>query len=384
MSFAAVHSTVKPGFDCYLMSIPAWRLFGFLNHDPQSRNWKNLKPWLRHIYEAKQRSTAKARIDALDQYITTRLMSKDKFAAFPPISIIQFEPLAEQLEPLSMTGAFAIEDGTDEVNRVLIDGLARVSAIQTVRERLEVENPEAYERLKNFQFSVALYVPSDAKVGEDIAGQLFTDFNSYAWPVPQAMTIADDVYNPYKLTADVVAKSDVLAQYGGVKERSANLGKKDTQFTTQLTLAQLCKVAVEGRRGIGKLTKPLSGKPKIAALGPDVAGVKIAQFLEALAGAMGRDRFGSRAQLFRTAHGLYALGVIMNDVFERRTTLENAVSSLAKIDWTWSNQSFRDHIGRQKINRVGEMQWHLNTGAGTIDYLISYCREACKILPVAA
>jgi hypothetical protein len=92
--------------------------------------------------------------------------------------------------------------------------------VQGVRERLQVENPEAYRILDSFRFSVALYVPTQTPVGPGLAGQLFTDFNSYAWPVPAAKALADDSYNPYKVTAHIVGNSDTISRHGGLKSGS--------------------------------------------------------------------------------------------------------------------------------------------------------------------
>lgn len=380
MAYAAVRSTMKRGLDCYMLSLPPSRLFGFLGHDPRSTHWRMLKPTLQEIYREKQRATQKARIDALDKYIVDRLMDDVRFGAFPPISVIQFEPLApEQLTDLGK-GAVMIDEGREEANRVLIDGLARVTAVLGVRERLELENPAAFEILKTFEFSVALYVPTTNPVGPEIAGQLFTDFNSYAWPVPVAKTIADDVYNPYKIATGVLDDSEVLRRHGGLKKGSANLGKRDTAFTTELTMAQFCKVAIEGRRGYGKFNKPLNN-PRIAKVDPKEAGQQIAEFLAMLEQAMGSERFADRSQIFRTAHGLYAIAVIINDaLFERRTSVDRAIEGLASIDWTWNNQAFRGAIARQ----APDGQWKLNTGMATLDWLVRHLRGVCNVVVTQA
>lgn len=85
---------------------------------------------------------------------------------------------------------------------------------------------------------------------------------------------------------------------------------------------------------------------------------------------------GHRAQLFRTAHGLYALAVIAHDALvEGRTSIEDAAAGLASIDWTWGNRDFCQHIGQ--IRKGGH--WGLNTGGNTTSYLIDYCRPRCKV-----
>jgi len=310
-------------------------------------------------------------------------MDKDKFGALPPISIIQFEPLTDdQLVPVE-GGAFRLEEGKTEVNRVLIDGLARFTAAIEIREQLKTETPGREKELDQaFEFSVAIYAPREKSISADVAGQLFTDFNSYAWLVPSAKTLAEDMYNPYKHCALAVSSpGGVIRKYGGLKSGSSNLGRKDTAFATELMMAQFCKVAIEGQKGIGKLNKPISN-PQIAKLVPETEGAKILGFFEALEKSMGNTRFSDRTQLFRTAHGLYALAIIANDVlYEGRTTLQEAAEGIAAIDWTWNNHDFRKNIG--KMTPKGE--WKLNTGAGSIAYLVGYCRPRCQIhLSVAA
>jgi hypothetical protein len=183
-------------------------------------------------------------------------MDPVKFGAFPPISVIQFEPFFPgQVETGS--NQCIIHDEEFEVNRVLIDGLARVTSVQGVRERLQVENPEAYKILDSFRFSVALYVPTETPVGPAIAGQLFTDFNSYDWPVSSAKALADDSYNPYKVIAHIVGNPTPSAGTAGSKAAHQTSVER-THFTTELAMSQFCKIAIEGRRGYGKLTKPVS------------------------------------------------------------------------------------------------------------------------------
>lgn len=375
MAYAAIRSPMKHGLDCYMLAIRPSHLVGFLGHDPRSKHWKTLPSWLLTIYQEKQRSTAKSRIDALSTYIRGQLMHEHKIGALPPISIIQFEPFKEeQLQDLGH-GAVLIDLDEFDATRVLIDGLARVTAIQEEREVLQSENPTAYEKLNAFRFSVGLYVPTQYTLGKIDAGQLFHDFNSYAWPVPSAMALAADNYNLYKQIAVEIADDDLLRRHGGLKSGSSNLGKKDTAFTTELAMSQFVKIAVEGQRGYGKLTKPLTN-PRIAEVDPHITAQNIMHFLTAFETAIGIERFKERTQLFRTAHGFYAIAVIVNDVTERRTSLQNAVAGLAAIDWTWSNPQFRLGIGR----KVDDTAWKLNTGAATFDWLVKYCRTACNVI----
>jgi len=383
MSHPVVKSHSQYNLDCYQLAVPVWQVSRILGHDPRSKHWKALEPWLRDIYESKQRSTSAPRIAALKDYILDRLMATDKYGALPPISIIQFEPFSSDQLSKVESGTLLLEEGRTEVNRVLIDGLARYTAAIEIREQLKTESPNRVKELDEaFEFSIALYVPQRQGIDASVAGQLFSDFNSYAWLVPSAKGLAEDMYNPYKLCALTVnASGGVIRKYGGLKSGSSNLGRKDTAFATEIMMAQFCKVAIEGQKGIGKLTKAVSN-PQIAKLVPETEGANILGFFEALEKNMGKARFGDRSQLFRTAHGLYALAIIVNDVlYEGRTTLQEAVDGISAIDWTWNNQDFRKNIGRM----TPKNEWKLNTGAGSIAYLVGYCRPRCQIhLSVAA
>lgn len=384
----AIRSSIKPGLECYLLSVPPARLFGLLGHDPRSQFWKNLPEWLRTIYEQKQRVTLKPRIDALDLYIRERLMIDDKIAAFPPISVCQFEPFTEEvISPIGEVGAdrsgvVRVDDDNLELTRILIDGLARVTSMNGTRDDLRSTNPEAYHRLDQFRFTVALYAPTDRAIGRDVAGQLFTDFNSYAWAVPTARSIANDQYNPYKQVASLVAASDVLKRHGGLKVGSSNLGKKDTAFTTELVMAQFAKIAIEGRRGYGTLTRPVSD-PLVAITNFAEAAKRIVDLFEGMEREMGTAKFADRTQIWRTAHGLYALAVLTKDIHDGRTSLAMAVDGICGINWTWANPDLQRHIGR---STDGGATHKLNTGTATLDWLIGYCRSASNVLltPAAA
>jgi hypothetical protein len=382
MAYPVVRTRAQHNLDCYLMASSVWHIHRLLGHDTRSQHWKSLEPWLRGIYEEKQRATARPRISELGNYVTDRLMAEDKYGALPPISIVQFEPLVPgQLTELA-SGALLLEEARTEVNRVLIDGLARYTAAIEKRELFKLENPDGLRKLdESFEFGVALYVPRDRPIDKIVAGQMFSDFNSYAWLVPTAKTLAQDSYNPYKQCALAVsAPGGLVARYGGLKSGSSNLGKKDTAFTTEMAMAQFCKVAIEGKKGIGKLNKPVKS-PRIASLDPAVEAQKIASFLAAIEHAMGSTRFQDRTQLFRTAHGLYALAHVANEViYEGRAAESQAAAGIAGIDWTWANNDFRTNIGRKDQNGG----WKLNTGTASIRYLIDYCLPRCGIMITAA
>lgn len=377
VTHAVVRSPIKTGLDCYMLSLRPSYLFRFLGHDPRSQHWKSLPPWLRGIYEQKQRVTSKDRISGLEDYITKRLMNGDDIGALPPISIVQFEAFRPgQLQDLGHNAAL-LDDDEYDARRVLIDGLARVTAMQAVRERYEVEGPAAFKLLEEFRFSVALYVPTEGErvLDADDGGQLFSDFNSYAWLTTPAKSLEGDKHNPYKRIAHIVGNSAVIRRHGGFKAGTIKLGGKDTHFTTELTLASFCKIAIEGRRGYGKLTRPLT-TPKIASINIEEAGGELALFFTELERLMGATKFGDRDQIWRGAHGLYAIAVVLNDMFEGRTTMQQVTKGLATIDWTWNNPALASNIGRAPAGGP----YRMNTGVATFEWLIGYCRTACNVV----
>jgi hypothetical protein len=220
------------------------------------------------------------------------------------------------------------------------------------------------------------------RLSPDIAGQLFADFNSYAWPVPAATTVANDIYNPYRAVARKVAESDLLRRYGGLKIGKSKLGRKDVNFTTEVTMAQFCKIVIEGlvatSPGYGSLHKPVPNA-KVSGVDQDAVAQQIVSFLAALEAAMGADRFGDTSALFRTAHGFYALAILLHDIGEGRTTQAQAVPALAAIDWTWANPEFQVNIGRNVGNG-----WRMNTGSATLTWLVRHCRaKSGVVLPNA-
>lgn len=385
MAYPAIRSGQHKGLECYSLSLRPSLLFSFLRHDPRSAHWNSLTPWLQGIYRTKQRETKAARIAALESYIVNRVMDPAKIGALPPISVIQFQPF-DSSNLLPVAGApqvFQIEDGDAEVDRVLIDGLARVTAAQDVRERLQVENPAAFNEFNStFRFTIALYAPpeGEGRLTPDIAGQLFADFNSYAWPVPAATTVTHDIYNPYRTIALKVAESDLLRRHGGLKVGKSKLGRKDVQFTTEVTMAQFCKIVVEGQVGYGSFNKPLPNA-RVSGTDLDAAAAKIVSFLSGLEAAMGADRFSDSGALFRTAHGFYALAILLNDIEQGRTTQAQAVPALAAIDWTWKNPEFQANIGRN----VGGTGWRMNTGSATMTWLVRHCqaKAGVRTAPVA-
>jgi len=138
---------------------------------------------------------------------------------------------------------------------------------------------------------------------------------------------------------------------------------------TEVTMAQFCKIVVEGAVGYGSLNKPVPNA-KVSSVDHDVVAGKIVDFLAGLEAAMGADKFADTGALFRTAHGFYALAILLHDIDEGLTTQAQAVPALAAIDWTWNNPEFQANIGRN----VGGTGWRMNTGSATMTWLVQHCR----------
>ena len=114
---------------------------------------------------------------------------------------------------------------------------------------------------------------------------------------------------------------------------------------------------------------------------------QIAGFLADLENAMGRERFNDRSQLFRTAHGLYAVATLLHDAMVlRKTSIKNVVEGITTTDWTWNNADFQRNIGQLKTDKkTGRQKMVLNTGQGSINWMVGYLRNRCGVLmPVAA
>jgi hypothetical protein len=140
-------------------------------------------------------------------------------------------------------------------------------------------------------------------------------------------------------------------------------------------MSQFCKIVVEGRRGYGKLTKPVS-QPRIAQADPARVAADIVEVLGGIEDKMGPTRFADRSQLFRTAHGLYAIAVVINDAGEGHTTKAAIIDGAATIDWTWNNLLFRQHIGHSPDGH----NFKLATGTHTLDWLVEHCRSKCNVV----
>ena len=78
-------------------------------------------------------------------------------------------------------------------------------------------------------------------------------------------------------------------------------------------MAKFVKVAIEGRRCVGQgFTKPVSN-PRVKGMDLGDTASRLCAFFGSLQKAMGAERFGDRAQIFRTAHALEAIAAAVRD-----------------------------------------------------------------------
>ena len=382
MTIYALHSPVRASMSCYETSLPIHRITSFLGHDPQSKNWPKLSPFLRDIYKTKQRTTLQGRIEGLKTYIRTRIMD-DQDGAFPAISIVQFEPYDPALISVIGGPCVRIEDDRLDTTRILIDGLARYTALTEVREELQISSPEHLKDLYKTEVAVSLYVPNKLMITKEEAGQLFSDFNSYAWAVPSAKSLAMDKFNPYKKIALIVAADGTtIGNYGGLKQDRSSLGGKDTEFVTLSILSQFCKVAVEGQKAIGSLKKPILNS-RISHISKEDEAEKLKIFFSLVEKGMGKEKFGNRNSMFRQSHVLYAIATVLNDILQnKKASLEVLAHVVAQTEWSWKNEMFRQAFGKEVNGRLGPKLQVMTGGRSTI-FLIQYLRETCGIPTIA-
>jgi hypothetical protein len=150
-----------------------------LGHDPRSP-WKSVAPELREVYEKVQRKTDKERKTKLRSYILDRMVRRRTWiGGLPAVAIaVQFPQEFDPSDPKHPEAGFLRMDTSPTNLRVMIDGIARVSAaLDTLADR---EAPqELKEALQGLYIPVTLYMPH---VGQDPLsleelGQLFHDFN---------------------------------------------------------------------------------------------------------------------------------------------------------------------------------------------------------------
>ncbi len=327
---------------------------GILGHDPRSDHWKSLATPLRERYEHVQRSTDKARRDSLMQYISDHIGADHAvIGAFPAICIgmtqpVVFEPFSGEEESI---GFLKLE--LDGSHRILLDGLARVTAALTL---IDHYNSLAGEMgpWAVFAFPVTFYAPQQGALTIDELGQLFYDFNYLQKRISTQHAIALDQSDLYIRLTNELGGRGVLKRYGGMDMRASSLAKQSKAIVVQQVLLRFVRGACEGatfqQSNHASTETPTLTHETYAGLS-----VQLESYLDALATKMGTARFADRDALHLTSPGWQVLGLVFHDLYVRLhaspSTVESIIQRLAAIDWSRFNPDWLSCLGEPEIDK---------------------------------
>jgi DNA-sulfur modification-associated len=328
-----------------------------LGHDPRSDHWKTLPAVLQERYEHVQRITDKGRRQDLMNYIAYHIAAERPIiGAFPAISIgmthpVLFEPYAED----SSFGCLQLEvSGTNQ--RILLDGLARVTAAMLLIEREHLEHPvDGATRTQHlFTFPVTFYAPRIGALALEELGQLFYDFNYLQKRISTGHAIALDQSDLYIRLTNHLGNT-VLTRYGGMDSRAASLTKKSKAVVVQQVLLRFVRGACEGytfqtsnRAHVERPHLTLDSYPQYAQ--------HLEHFVLTVAEKMGTQKFTDRLSLHLTSPGWQVLGLVFHDLYVRLelspSTTDNVLQRLAQIDWTRYNPDWLQCLGEPEVDKV--------------------------------
>lgn len=352
-----------------------------LRHDPRSKNWKNLSPELKEIYQNLQRKTTKKRREGTARYIKERF-GPDNFAigAFPAISIGFTKPLKFQPynDPnIDRDIGELIIDLDDENIRILLDGLARYTGA------MEVYEENGKEIADSFTFPVTIYVPQEGfSLSVKELGQLFHDFNFLISPIAKNQALALDQGNIYIALCRQLAQTEVIRENGGVEERAASLGSKSTALVAQQVFLKFVRGACEGASFQKTLRDEYpSGQPNLTRETFSYIQERLVTFLEILEDNM-KDRFSNQSSIHLTAPGWASLGLIFHDVeFRSSPPLSEddktrIYQRLGQIDWSRYNTDWFDFLGDPDYDKRGKQYLSKARGGGNAaKNLTNYLRK---------
>ena len=217
-----------------------------LGYDPRSSNWKNLPPHLQEIYRTLQRPTTTERRESIEGYIEDRIGPQAGYiGGFPGISIAvqnpaEFRPFndSDELAPVGYL-TFDLQSSNTRIN---IDGLGRVTG---ALDQIDKGNDAIVEA---FTLPVTFFVPTEehGPLSIEEMGQLFHDFNFRVWTVRPQLAIALDQSDIYIRLTNKLAAAPVIAANGGMAQRVASLGQKNTELVAQTVLLRAVRGAMEG------------------------------------------------------------------------------------------------------------------------------------------
>jgi hypothetical protein len=300
--------------------------------------------------------------------------------AFPAISIgVTRRP---KFDPFPSSNAIGVLHLEEEVERIILDGLGRVSGCLDLAE----ESAEGKELVRSIVFPVTFYVPaSDAEpltLGE--FGQLFMDFNFRVRPVPARIAIAMDQSDIYITLANALAKEPFISSNGGMETKAASRGKKSTAIVVQAVFLRAVRGACEGR-DFHESNLAQAPDPALTDATFQAELDSLSSFFTEVAHRMGKQRWTQTDSLHLTAPGWQALGVIHHDMNHRGIDLSpsekiHIYDVIAGIDWSRTNKAWVDEaaLGQWAMPKGGTTEQVVILGAGrnNTQAIIDYLRKA--------
>jgi hypothetical protein len=311
-------------------------------------------------------------------YIEQRLGPRNMVGAFPAISIgVTHKP---KFEPLPHgNNAIGLLHLEEEVERIVLDGLGRVSGCLDLAE----ESEDGKQLVRSIVLPVTFYVPASEAEPLTLTelGQLFMDFNFRVHPVPARIAIALDQSDVYIALANALAKEPFISNYGGMETKAASRGKKSTAIVVQGVLLRAVRGACEGR-DFQESNLAQAPNPVLTDATFQSQLSSISSFFTEIAHRMGKTRWTQSDSLHLTAPGWQALGVIHHDMNHRGLDLSPSEKThifdvIGGLDWGRSNKDWVDGagLGQWAVPKGGTTEQVVILGAGRnntqaiIDYL---------------
>ena len=358
-----------------LTQIPIGAIEPLLGHDPRSRLWKKLPDDIHGIYDTMQRPTAAQRIDGVVQYIQNRIAGGRIIGAFPSISIaVQHHVDVLEVEDPRFRGLAMISiDLSSRNHRIVVDGLARVSASLNLLEMCYSDDLDAPEKARLREIvqgaekkpplltlPLVIYGPAPGTPSLDVddLGQLFHDFNFKALPVTGAHAVALDTADLHIRMTNALAKEcAAIRDNGGMKKKSASLGTVPTHLVTQPVLLRFVRGACEGPR-FQESNRAASKSLHLREENFEEALEGLSTFLDTFASAMGGRFTEDRQSLHLSSAGWQAIGLVYYDVTRRLkdVDVQKFAAALARIDWSRTSSMFKDLMMERTNKKSGEAE----------------------------
>jgi hypothetical protein len=330
-----------------------------LGHDP--REWRRMPDELHQMYEDIQRRTSPQRREAAMQYVQARMGPRAfMVGAFPAICIGLTEApvftklpgsLLENVMGDTSMGMLGLT-GAGGSTRILLDGLARVSAMLKLIETL----PAGMDVNEWLLVPVTFYAPRNP--GQTLTvqelGQLFHDFNYLQARIAQSHAISLDQSDLYVQLTNQLARGATLMSAGGMDTRAASLGKASPALVVQQVFLRFVRVACEGAPVLTNNQKPIL-RGTLTAETFDTMLAKIEAYLSSLRQQMGPARFADHASLHLTSPGWQVLGLVFHDLHMVLRASDGVVSMvmerLGHIDWSRRNPDWIPLLGEPERDK---------------------------------